>query len=380
MCAEWFQGASSADTADKDAQHESFTGVLERVVEILAPRWYTARRAKLACVDDYAASTSAATLDSGMDTITIESLVNRFSVLSTLNDGAEGGATIDDDNDGDLVDIADPCAPSRVLVYGSHLYAACRAYARDQGNDLKWPDLDLFMAVYSRENLFAGREPEKPEDRVKSFNLMRGASITTPLPASLLCRATRSRVLIRQSRDGERQLKQRLYTALFFRDRHACSTATPLERSKKLVSMLNQARVPWLGEQYQLTPAVIAGLRDGTHDLDLETVIQWVYMIATREIGARELRHIDLYLQCLGFLKMMRDGFYTTFAARFDEYYDGKYLHDMAVIVKLVLEDWWFNDAQRHGPDVESLNVIRDATELLEVHLKKFGMVRAMRP
>ncbi|KAJ3363686.1 hypothetical protein GGF32_003722 [Allomyces javanicus] len=70
--------------------------------------------------------------------------------------------------------VADPCAPSRILVYRSHLYAACRAFARDQGSALTLSDMNLFMVVYGCEDLFAGHEPVTPEDRVESFNLMRG--------------------------------------------------------------------------------------------------------------------------------------------------------------------------------------------------------------
>ncbi|KAJ3359616.1 hypothetical protein GGF32_009172 [Allomyces javanicus] len=255
------------------------------------------------------------------------------------------------------------------------------------------------MAVYSRENLFAGREPEKPEDRVKSFNLMRGASITTPLPASLLCRATWSRVAMRLSRDGEQPLKQWMYTTLLFHDRHAYSTATPLERSKKLVSMLNQAvgdlaatgsvsllldrtgnqhcagpMLPTLAESYKFMPEVIAALRNGTRDLELETVMQWVYMCVTMEVGAFELPDISLHLQCLGDQGVCC----PKFAAQFDDFHNGKHVPDLVLIVKWVLEDWWYSDAQCHGPDVESLDIIRDVTEMLKVALESPDLYLAM--
>ncbi|KNE58728.1 hypothetical protein AMAG_04281 [Allomyces macrogynus ATCC 38327] len=140
----------------------------------------------------------------------------------------------------DIDAVVDPRAPSRVLVDALHLYTACRADARGQGIDLEWPGMEFFLHIFGRENLFAGRKPVTPEDRIKAFNLMRSASVTTPLPASLLGRTTRSRAAIRQSRDGERCLKIRSYMALLYRDRHAISTATPLERSETHLSMIHQ--------------------------------------------------------------------------------------------------------------------------------------------
>ncbi|KNE58687.1 hypothetical protein AMAG_04242 [Allomyces macrogynus ATCC 38327] len=246
------------------------------------------------------------------------------------------------------------------------------------------------MGLYGHENLFVGREPVTPEDHIKSFNLMRGASIATPLPAPLLSRATRFQVAMLLSRDGERPLKQRLYTTLLFRDRHSCSTPTPRERSEKFVFMVNQVvgglattgsisssflertknrhfdlpRTSVLSDE-QVVAGRDRGARNGTRDIGMEMVVQWVYVTTTEEAGAREVRRVDLHLQCFALLKMVKDHCYTEFPVRFDEYHHCKHLHDLEVIVSMVLEDWWFGDAQRHGPYAESLDSIRDATELL---------------
>ncbi|KAJ3364228.1 hypothetical protein GGF31_000575 [Allomyces arbusculus] len=44
-----------------------------------------------------------------------------------------------------------------------------------------WPDMDAFMTLSGRENVCYGRVPESAESAMRSFNLMKGASISAPL-------------------------------------------------------------------------------------------------------------------------------------------------------------------------------------------------------
>ncbi|KAJ3363688.1 hypothetical protein GGF32_003724 [Allomyces javanicus] len=262
--------------------------------------------------------------------------------------------------------ILDPHAPSRVLVYALHLYSACKQYELDQGCDVMWREMERFAHLHGALNLFAGRGPDSPESRVKSLNLMRGASVTTPLPAHLLACATRSRIAIRQSRDGERHLKAQSYT-LVFRNRHTHSMATPLDKSLELIAVMSRVvgdlgmtgtvsssffdrignRIfggkPWpqLAEALGLSPVMYFALRHGKDRLNSVHLELIAKMTALRESELHAFPHLDLHARCL-----------------FDEFHAVKHPHDPALIAKWVLEDWWYSDAQRHGPGVESYNII----------------------
>ncbi|KAJ3347396.1 hypothetical protein GGF32_006923 [Allomyces javanicus] len=131
------------------------------------------------------------------------------------------------------------------MMYAPHLYEACRAYARDNGMaELAWPDMEAFTDLYGREHLFAGRAPDTPEERLTSWYLMAGASVTTPLPSHLIGRSTRSKHYLRFARGVERHLKARSYAGLIFRDRDMVKDlvlpGTPFERSKKVLDTIHR--------------------------------------------------------------------------------------------------------------------------------------------
>ncbi|KNE61534.1 hypothetical protein AMAG_18643 [Allomyces macrogynus ATCC 38327] len=82
------------------------------------------------------------------------------------------------------------------------------------------------------------------EECVKASFMMRGASVTTPLPTYSPGRLSRdSLVYLRGRSDRERYLKLRAYTSILFRDRHVMpmvTGATPLTRARATHDVLHR--------------------------------------------------------------------------------------------------------------------------------------------
>ncbi|KAJ3364239.1 hypothetical protein GGF32_002210 [Allomyces javanicus] len=211
--------------------------------------------------------------------------------------------------------IVDPLAPSRITMYAPHLYEACRTYARDNGMaDLFWPDMEMFMDLYGREDLFAGRVPDTLEDRGKWWYLMAGASVTTPLPSHLVGRTTRSKHDLRFARE----VLDALHCVIA--DLMDSGTVSPAFCTRTLNHNFAGRPMPSLIEELGLAPEAIAVLRKTNRRLDVVTLLKFVRTIVHEERKLLNFNHISMHMRCLDLVDEIKEPCYARFIAQFDNF------------------------------------------------------------
>jgi hypothetical protein len=188
------------------------------------------------------------------------------------------------------------------IIYVAHLYNACR-----QGDYLRgeWPDMELFMDIHTREAIFAGRVPKRPEDWLKSTMLMLGAAPNTV--ASIGRRMPRSG-RIEHARHGPRGFNSASPVSdVFSKDYFSNGNVTlSYETVQNLVETWLQKSGVVIKRQHNEEASFLQTQWKKSHKM---TPIQFLsvlrYAITLEEVMLR-FDYMDFHLQCLDLLRRLR--------------------------------------------------------------------------
>jgi hypothetical protein len=188
------------------------------------------------------------------------------------------------------------------IVYVAHLYNACR-----QGDYLRgeWPDMELFMDIHTREAIFAGRVPRRPEDWLKSTMLMLGAASNTV--ASIGRRNPRSGC-IEHARQGPRGFTSASPVSdVFSKDYFSNGNVTlSYETVQNLVETWLQKSGVVIKRQRNEEASSLHTQWKKSHKM---TPIQFLSVLRyaiTLEEPMLRFDYIDFHLQCIDFLRRLR--------------------------------------------------------------------------
>ncbi|KAJ3362149.1 hypothetical protein GGF32_006434 [Allomyces javanicus] len=392
VCADWFLRLDTGDTptahADDNAKHRHFISVLEQVVDILLPHCTVRKRGpgqttctklgndsllsnQFAALSPVGKGDHAHVFDDETDesmvcataassaphaptrpSVTYEAEADAMDTLVAIQDAFDDFAAIRQfmrDSwskvcNGELEAITASLITNTAVDHAHDTsiklatmdpsladpHKACRLAARENGDpEPVWPDMDAFIGLYGRDNCFYGRAPDSAEAAKRSFNIMKGMSISTPLW----------------------DYAQRPGTYSAFKIKRATALTSNSSRAEALGLPAGRAR--W-HPMHQLA-----------HKRELVQSEQ--DLICSDCLG--------LHALCVGVLLGLADCVRDKLFAQFGiNGHDLVHDYDLTFVVKKIIEDWWCSDTVRHGGlGRTSLGMIHDATQYLREWVKEHG-------